>query len=106
MSTESQTVEMDFLEPHPETHSLRQKLLGAEEQICDMQSKVGECRPFSFLLYLLLRRRAELTKAACAMAGDSTLGSRLPDINSLPSLPSECPCSKRPSCVASHSVRN
>ncbi|XP_036282230.1 coiled-coil domain-containing protein 136 isoform X7 [Pipistrellus kuhlii] len=39
MSTECQTVEMDFLEPHPETHSLRQKLMGAEEQICDMQSK-------------------------------------------------------------------
>lgn len=55
MSTECQTVEMDFLEPHPETHSLRQKLLGAEEQICDMQSKVGECRPFLLsLLYLLL----------------------------------------------------
>ncbi|XP_027984863.2 coiled-coil domain-containing protein 136 isoform X2 [Eptesicus fuscus] len=42
MSTECQTVEMDFLEPHPETHSLRQKLLGAEEQICDMQSKCKE----------------------------------------------------------------
>ncbi|XP_059567716.1 coiled-coil domain-containing protein 136 isoform X2 [Myotis daubentonii] len=42
MSTECQTVEMDFLEPHPETHLLRQQLLGAEEQICDMQSKCKE----------------------------------------------------------------
>ncbi|XP_014397316.1 PREDICTED: coiled-coil domain-containing protein 136 isoform X7 [Myotis brandtii] len=42
MSTECQTVEMDFLEPHPETHSLRQQLLGAEEQLCDMQSKCKE----------------------------------------------------------------
>lgn len=115
MSTECQTVEMDFLEPHPETHLLRQQLLGAEEQICDMQSKVGGCRPFSLSLsYLspglcenhLLGHRTELTKAVCPMAGDSTLGSRLPDVNSLPSLPLECTCSKPPSCFASHSVRN
>ncbi|XP_012644614.1 coiled-coil domain-containing protein 136 isoform X2 [Microcebus murinus] len=39
MSTESQTSEMDFLEPDPEMHLLRQQLLGAEEQMHDMQSK-------------------------------------------------------------------
>lgn len=54
MSTECQTIEMDFLEPHPETHSLRQQLLGAEEQICDMKSKVGECRFFLLSLWYLL----------------------------------------------------
>ncbi|XP_019501638.1 PREDICTED: coiled-coil domain-containing protein 136 [Hipposideros armiger] len=39
MSAESQTSEMDFLEPDPETHLLRQQLLGAEEQMHDMQNK-------------------------------------------------------------------
>ncbi|XP_045420141.1 coiled-coil domain-containing protein 136 isoform X2 [Lemur catta] len=39
MSAESQTSEMDFLEPDPEMQSLRQQLLGAEEQMHDMQSK-------------------------------------------------------------------
>ncbi|XP_053409510.1 coiled-coil domain-containing protein 136 isoform X2 [Nycticebus coucang] len=39
MSTESQTSEVDFLEPDPEMHLLRQQLLGAEEQMRDMQSK-------------------------------------------------------------------
>ncbi|KAM4874136.1 coiled-coil domain-containing protein 136 isoform 3-T3 [Thomomys bottae] len=39
MSTESQTSEMDFLEPDPEMHLLRQQLLGAEEQMHDMQNK-------------------------------------------------------------------
>ncbi|XP_042551916.1 coiled-coil domain-containing protein 136 isoform X3 [Dipodomys spectabilis] len=39
MSTESQTSEMDFLEPDPEMQLLRQQLLGAEEQMHDMQSK-------------------------------------------------------------------
>uniref|UniRef100_A0A8D1KSV2 Coiled-coil domain containing 136 n=1 Tax=Sus scrofa TaxID=9823 RepID=A0A8D1KSV2_PIG len=39
MSAESQTSEADFLEPDPEMHLLRQQLLGAEEQMHDMQSK-------------------------------------------------------------------
>ncbi|XP_012892734.1 PREDICTED: coiled-coil domain-containing protein 136-like, partial [Dipodomys ordii] len=39
MSTESQTSEMDFLEPDPEMQLLRQQLLGAEEQMHDMQTK-------------------------------------------------------------------
>ncbi|XP_014640517.1 PREDICTED: coiled-coil domain-containing protein 136 isoform X2 [Ceratotherium simum simum] len=39
MSAESQTSEMDFLEPDPETQLLRQQLLGAEEQMHDMQNK-------------------------------------------------------------------
>nr|KAF6469085.1 coiled-coil domain containing 136 [Molossus molossus] len=39
MSAESQTSEMDFLEPDPVAQLLRQQLLGAEEQIHDMQSK-------------------------------------------------------------------
>nr|XP_031311187.1 coiled-coil domain-containing protein 136 isoform X9 [Camelus dromedarius] len=39
MSTESQTSEADFLEPDPETQSLRKQLLGAEEQMHDMQNK-------------------------------------------------------------------
>uniref|UniRef100_A0A8C0QHC5 Coiled-coil domain containing 136 n=2 Tax=Canis lupus familiaris TaxID=9615 RepID=A0A8C0QHC5_CANLF len=42
MSAESQTSEMDFLEPDPETHLLRQQLLGAEEQMHDMQNKCKE----------------------------------------------------------------
>nr|KAF6418019.1 coiled-coil domain containing 136 [Rousettus aegyptiacus] len=42
MSTESQTLEMDFLEPHPETQLLRQQLLGAEEQMHDMKNKCKE----------------------------------------------------------------
>uniref|UniRef100_G3ST41 Coiled-coil domain containing 136 n=1 Tax=Loxodonta africana TaxID=9785 RepID=G3ST41_LOXAF len=41
-STESQTSEMDFLEPNPETQSLRQQLLGAEERMQDMKSKCKE----------------------------------------------------------------
>ena len=44
MSAESQTSEMDFLEPDPETQLLRQQLLGAEEQMHDMQNKVGKGR--------------------------------------------------------------
>uniref|UniRef100_A0A8C3VXP1 Coiled-coil domain containing 136 n=1 Tax=Catagonus wagneri TaxID=51154 RepID=A0A8C3VXP1_9CETA len=39
MSAESQTSEADFLEPDPEMHLLRQQLLGAEEQMHDMQNK-------------------------------------------------------------------
>ncbi|XP_044102460.1 coiled-coil domain-containing protein 136 isoform X3 [Neovison vison] len=39
MSAESQTSEVDFLEPDPETQLLRQQLLGAEEQMHDMQNK-------------------------------------------------------------------
>ncbi|XP_073755271.1 coiled-coil domain-containing protein 136 isoform X3 [Callorhinus ursinus] len=42
MSSESQTSEMDFLEPDPETQLLRQQLLGAEEQMHDMQNKCKE----------------------------------------------------------------
>ncbi|MBV95468.1 coiled-coil domain-containing protein, partial [Eschrichtius robustus] len=38
-SAESQTSEEDFLEPDPEMHLLRQQLLGAEEQMRDMQNK-------------------------------------------------------------------
>lgn len=41
-STESQTSEMDFLEPNPETRLLRQQLLGAEERMQDMKSKCKE----------------------------------------------------------------
>ncbi|XP_051007783.1 coiled-coil domain-containing protein 136 isoform X9 [Acomys russatus] len=39
MSTESQTSELDFPEPDPVTQLLRQQLLGAEEQVQDMQKK-------------------------------------------------------------------
>lgn len=46
MSAESQTSEMDFLEPDPETQLLRQQLLGAEEQMHGMKNKVGETGPF------------------------------------------------------------
>ncbi|XP_012576371.1 PREDICTED: coiled-coil domain-containing protein 136 isoform X5 [Condylura cristata] len=42
ISAESQTSEMDFLEPDPETLLLRQQLLGAEEQMQDMQNKCKE----------------------------------------------------------------
>ncbi|XP_059964952.1 coiled-coil domain-containing protein 136 isoform X8 [Mesoplodon densirostris] len=38
-SAETQTSEEDFLEPDPEMHLLRQQLLGAEEQVHDMQDK-------------------------------------------------------------------
>uniref|UniRef100_A0A8C6EA01 Coiled-coil domain containing 136 n=1 Tax=Moschus moschiferus TaxID=68415 RepID=A0A8C6EA01_MOSMO len=38
-SAESQTSEEDFLEPDPGMHLLRQQLLGAKEQMHDMQSK-------------------------------------------------------------------
>ncbi|XP_057588991.1 coiled-coil domain-containing protein 136 isoform X4 [Hippopotamus amphibius kiboko] len=38
-SAESQTSEEEFLEPDPEMHLLRQQLLGAEEQMHDMQNK-------------------------------------------------------------------
>lgn len=41
-SAESQTSEEDFLEPDPGMHLLRQQLLGAKEQMHDMQSKVGK----------------------------------------------------------------
>lgn len=44
-SAESQTSEEDFLEPDPEMHLLRQQLLGAEEQMHDMQNEVGKGRP-------------------------------------------------------------
>lgn len=44
ISTECQTLEVDFLEPDPEMHLLRQQLLGAEEQMNNMQSKVGLLR--------------------------------------------------------------
>lgn len=49
MSAESQTSEMDFLEPDPETQLLRQQLLGAEEQMHGMKNKVGETGPFHCL---------------------------------------------------------
>ncbi|GAB1290628.1 Coiled-coil domain-containing protein 136 [Apodemus speciosus] len=39
MSSESQTSEMDFPEPDPVMQLLRQQLLGAEEQMQDMQDK-------------------------------------------------------------------
>uniref|UniRef100_A0A8C6W1I6 Coiled-coil domain containing 136 n=1 Tax=Nannospalax galili TaxID=1026970 RepID=A0A8C6W1I6_NANGA len=42
MSTESQTSELDFPEPDPAMQLLRQQLLGAEEQMQDMQSKCKE----------------------------------------------------------------
>ncbi|KAG8524508.1 Coiled-coil domain-containing protein 136, partial [Galemys pyrenaicus] len=42
ISAESQTLEVDFLEPDPETQLLRQQLLGAEEQMQDMQNKCKE----------------------------------------------------------------
>ncbi|XP_023558622.1 coiled-coil domain-containing protein 136 isoform X2 [Octodon degus] len=42
VSSESQTSEMDFLEPDPEVQLLRQQLLGAEEQMHDMQNKCKE----------------------------------------------------------------
>lgn len=50
ISDESQTSEMDFLESDSETQLLRQQLLGAEEQMHDMEKKVGEGRPFSLSL--------------------------------------------------------
>lgn len=64
MSAESQTSEMDFLEPDPETQLLRQQLLGAEEQMHDMKNKVGERGPFHCLSpgpwgRHLLRHRAD-----------------------------------------------
>ncbi|KAF6275857.1 coiled-coil domain containing 136 [Rhinolophus ferrumequinum] len=39
LSAESQTSEMDFLEPDSETHLLRQQLQGAEEQMHDMRNQ-------------------------------------------------------------------
>ncbi|XP_013358751.1 PREDICTED: coiled-coil domain-containing protein 136 isoform X2 [Chinchilla lanigera] len=42
VSSQSQTSEMDFLEPDPEMQLLRQQLLGAEEQMHDMQNKCKE----------------------------------------------------------------
>ncbi|XP_076982585.1 coiled-coil domain-containing protein 136 isoform X2 [Tamandua tetradactyla] len=42
ISAESQTSEMDFLEPDPITQLLRQQLLGAEEQMHGMKSKCQE----------------------------------------------------------------
>lgn len=39
MSSESQTSELDFPEPDPVMQLLRQQLLGAEEQMHDMQDK-------------------------------------------------------------------
>ncbi|XP_062954838.1 coiled-coil domain-containing protein 136 isoform X2 [Cynocephalus volans] len=41
-STGSQTSEVDFLEPDPAMHLLRQQLLGAEEKMHDMKSKCKE----------------------------------------------------------------
>lgn len=52
MSTESQTSELDFPEPNPEMQLLRQQLLGAEEQMQGMQTKVG-CRGRNGRLLLL-----------------------------------------------------
>lgn len=40
-SAESQTSEMDFLEPDPEMQLLRQQLRDAEEQMHGMKNKVG-----------------------------------------------------------------
>lgn len=83
MSSESQTSEMDFLEPDPQTQLLRQQLLGAEEQMHGMQNKVGKGRPLSLCLFYLLLACGRnilgtgLTKEACTVAGDSTLGSHL-----------------------------
>ncbi|XP_045711695.1 coiled-coil domain-containing protein 136 isoform X6 [Phyllostomus hastatus] len=42
VSTESQTIDGDFLESDSETQLLRQQLLGAEEQMFDMQNKCKE----------------------------------------------------------------
>ncbi|KAM4855618.1 coiled-coil domain-containing protein 136 isoform X6 [Urocitellus parryii] len=42
ISSESQTSEVDFLEPDPEMHLLRQQLLDAEQQMHNMQSKCKE----------------------------------------------------------------
>ena len=53
VSTESQTVDTDFLESDSETQLLRQQLLGAEEQMFDMQNKVGEGRPFPLSFFTL-----------------------------------------------------
>lgn len=52
MSAESQTSELDFPEPDPEMQLLRQQLLGAEEQMQGMQTKVG-CRGWNGWLLLL-----------------------------------------------------
>lgn len=41
MSVESQTSELDFPEPNPEMQLLRQQLLGTEEQMQGMKTKVG-----------------------------------------------------------------
>lgn len=79
MSAESQTSEMDFLEPDPETHLLRQQLLGAEEQMHDMRKKVGGAAPYPVSYLLACGRNLifdmGLRKEARAMAGDSTVGS-------------------------------
>ncbi|XP_007469749.1 PREDICTED: coiled-coil domain-containing protein 136 isoform X2 [Lipotes vexillifer] len=53
-SAESQTSEDDFLEPDPEMHLLRQQLLGAEEQMHDMQNK---CKKLSCELQELQHHR-------------------------------------------------
>lgn len=54
ISAGSQTSEMDFLEPDPKTQLLRQQLLEAEEQMQDMQNKVGESRHLSLSFFYLL----------------------------------------------------
>ncbi|XP_060040181.1 coiled-coil domain-containing protein 136 isoform X2 [Erinaceus europaeus] len=56
ISAESQTMEMDFLEPDPETELLRLQLLGAEEQVQDMQKKCSDMS--SELQELQLYRRS------------------------------------------------
>lgn len=88
MSTESQTLEMDFLEPHPETQLLRQQLLGAEEQMHDMKNKVGEPSRFHCLSPGLWGRLAEeaLIAEMIVLWGLACL----PDVKILPSLFLEC----------------
>lgn len=73
MSTESQTSELDFPEPNPEMQLLRQQLLGAEEQMQGMQTKVG-CRGRNGRLLLLSLSpvpvvRVGLSKEPRVMAG-------------------------------------
>lgn len=88
MSAESQTLEVDFLEPHPETHSLRQQLAGAEEQINHMQNKVGKAgRLLASLSRLLwtIQGAPSFPQAgrAGAVARASPWGSALPYVSIL-----------------------
>lgn len=94
VSTESQTVDGDFLESDSETQLLRQQLLGAEEEMFDMKNKVGEGRPFPLSF-----------SPSPGLCGKHLLGHRtgalwqeivlwglacFPDVNVLPGLFLEC----------------